>query len=83
MPAEDHPKRRHNPPLTHGVWQINSSRMAYRDPWASVRRDEVTRPDGNPGSYVVVHLKPGVCVIPIWDNGDVQLTRNFTTALAA
>ena len=28
-------------------WKILSTRVAYHDPWVTVRRDEVIRPDGS------------------------------------
>lgn len=64
-------------PRPHGPWQIRTSREVYRDPWVAVRRDEVTRPDGLPGSYCVVHLKPGVCVVAVDEQGRVHLTEEF------
>lgn len=64
-------------PQPHGPWTIRESRQVYRDPWVAVRRDEVTRPDGHPGSYCVVHLKHGVCVVAIDDRRRVHLTEEF------
>lgn len=64
-------------PRRHGPWQIVASREVYRDPWISLRRDEVTRPDGEPGSYSVVDLKPGVCVLAIDAADNAYLTEEF------
>ncbi len=61
----------------HGPWQIVDSREVYRDPWTSLRRDEVIRPDGKPGSYCVVNLKPGVSVLAIDDDDNAYLTEEF------
>lgn len=61
----------------HGPWKIVSSQLAYKDPWVSLRRDEVIRPDSLPGSYCVVHIKPGVCVVAIDDQNQVHLTEEF------
>ena len=61
----------------HGPWQIVASREVYRDPWTRLRRDEVIRPDGAPGSYSVVDLKPGVSVLAIDDADDAYLTEEF------
>jgi ADP-ribose pyrophosphatase len=66
---------------SHGPWQIKSSRTAYQDPWISVRRDEVIRPDGTDGSYATVCIKPGVCVVAIDDRGCVHLTQEFHYAV--
>src|ERR1051325_7127459 len=61
----------------HGPWQIVTTREIYRDPWIDVQRDEVIRPDGRPGTHCVVHMKPGVSVLPLDDEGTVYLTDEF------
>jgi 8-oxo-dGTP pyrophosphatase MutT (NUDIX family) len=38
-------------------WSRHSRRVAYENPWIIVHHDEVTRPDGQPGIYGVVHYK--------------------------
>lgn len=68
-------------PQAHGPWRIESSRVVYEDPWVSLRRDEVTRPDGSSGTYSVSSVKPGICVIPIDDQGNVHLTEEFHYAV--
>jgi ADP-ribose pyrophosphatase len=65
----------------YGPWQIKSSAVMYEDPWVSVRRDEVIRPDGLDGSYAIVAVKPGVCVVAIDDDGNVHLTEEFHYAV--
>jgi ADP-ribose pyrophosphatase len=65
----------------HGPWHIRASEVMYEDPWVSVRRDEVVRPDGLDGSYAIVAIKPGVCVVAIDDNGHVHLTEEFHYAV--
>jgi ADP-ribose pyrophosphatase len=67
----------------HGPWQIVASHERYRDPWVQVVRDEVIRPDGLPGSYCVVTLKPGVCVVAVDAHYRVHLTREFHYAVGA
>jgi ADP-ribose pyrophosphatase len=61
----------------HGPWQIVSRQEVYRDPWVELDRDEVIRPDGAPGTHVVVRLKPGVTVLPLDEEGIVYLTEEF------
>lgn len=63
--------------MSYGPWTITQQRKIYRDPWVGLRRDEVIRPDGNPGTYCVVDVKPGVCVLAIDDHGDAHLTEEF------
>ena len=43
-------------PVTAGPWTRHSRRVAYENPWITVWHDEVTRPDGAPGIYGVVHF---------------------------
>ena len=47
-------------------WRTLGSRRVYENPWISVREDQVTRPDGKPGIYGVVHFKNiAVGVLPV------------------
>lgn len=66
---------------SHGPWTILSSNQVYRDPWVLVQRDEVIRPDGKPGTYAVVHIKPGVCVLAMDAERNVYLTEEFHYAV--
>jgi ADP-ribose pyrophosphatase len=64
-----------------GPWKITARTWPYIDPWVKVQRDEVFRPDGQPGTYAVVHIKPGVCVLALDDTGHVHLTDEFHYAV--
>lgn len=78
-----HPSSRDEFPPHHpyGPWTIEERRVVYEDPWLKVRCDSVVRPDGNPGTYSTVRIKPGVCVIAI-DNDDIlYLTKEFHYAV--
>jgi 8-oxo-dGTP pyrophosphatase MutT (NUDIX family) len=44
-------------PTRIGPWRRRSRRLAYENPWIQVHHDEVTRPDGEPGIYGVVHFR--------------------------
>jgi 8-oxo-dGTP pyrophosphatase MutT (NUDIX family) len=49
-----------------GPWVRHSRRVAYENPWITIWHDEVTRPDGAPGIYGVIHyanLAVGVLVL--------------------
>jgi 8-oxo-dGTP pyrophosphatase MutT (NUDIX family) len=53
-------------PVVSGPWRRRARRVAYENPWLTVWHDEVTRPDGSPGIYGVVHfanLAAGVLVL--------------------
>src|SRR5262245_24538303 len=61
----------------HGPWQIVRSQAIYKDDWLEVRKDDVVRPDGAPGTHGVVFLKPGVSVLALDDRRRVYLTDEF------
>ncbi len=61
----------------HGPWQIVAQQIVYGDPWTRVRKDNVIRPDGKPGTYTVVDVKPGACVLAMDADGHVYLTEEF------
>jgi 8-oxo-dGTP pyrophosphatase MutT (NUDIX family) len=53
-------------PTPKGPWTRNARRVAYENPWLTLWHDDVTRPDGEPGIYGVVHfanLAAGVLVL--------------------
>ncbi len=68
-------------PGKHGPWTIVQSNEVYRDAWMTVRMDNVLRPDGEPGTYSTVRIKPGVCVIPVANDGTCYLTKEFHYAV--
>src|SRR4051794_8304865 len=65
----------------HGPWVIEATTEKHRDPFIVVREDRVIRPDGKPGTYSTVTMKPGVAVLPVDEEGNVYLTRQFRYAL--
>lgn len=68
-------------PINHGPWLVSKQNAIYQDPWIEVRMDNVVRPDGNPGTYSTVRIKPGVCVIPVDQDGICYLTKEFHYAV--
>jgi len=60
---------------------IRQRNLVYRDPWFVITQDDVLRPDGNPGTYVVVNLKAGISVLAIDHHGSVHLTDEFHYAI--
>jgi 8-oxo-dGTP pyrophosphatase MutT (NUDIX family) len=59
-------------------WRRRSRRVAYENPWVTVWHDEVTRPDGQPGIYGVVHYANlAVGVVPIDEADRVVLVGQF------
>lgn len=63
-------------------WKTLTSKPLYENPWISVREDQVTRPDGNPGIYGVVHYKNiATGVVPLHEDGTVTLVGQFRYTL--
>ena len=46
-----------------------SSRVVYRNPWMTVREDQVRRADGSAGIYGVVEKPDFALVLPRWSDG--------------
>ncbi|MEO8659520.1 MAG: NUDIX hydrolase [Bryobacteraceae bacterium] len=58
-------------------WKRLSTRIAYENPWIRVREDAVIRPDGNPGIYGVIELRPSVAIVAINDQNEVALVGQW------
>lgn len=58
-------------------WRTNSSRVMYENAWIRVRQDEVIRPDGGPGIYGVVEIRPSVGVVAINERDEVALVGQW------
>jgi ADP-ribose pyrophosphatase len=57
------------------------SRPLYENPWITVREDDLQHRSGEKAKFGVVAMKPGVTVLPMDDDGTVQLVREFKYAL--
>lgn len=68
-------------PIQHGPWTIHSSTEQYKDTRIKVQRDDVIKPDGEPGKFAFVKLPPGVSVLALDDEGRAHLTSEFRYAV--
>ena len=66
-----------------GPWMVHSSSEKFRNKFVTVTEDQVTEPDGGPGTYATVRLSPGVAVLAFSDTGEVHLTRQYRYAIDA
>lgn len=57
-------------PVSSGPWTRHTRRVAYDNPWMVVYHDEVTRPDGGPGIYGVVHFRNVAAGVVVLDPAD-------------
>ena len=63
-------------------WKTKSSRIAYQNSWIRVREDQVIRPDGGPGLYGVVEIRPSVGVVAMNERDEIVLVGQWRYALA-
>ncbi|HEY9631917.1 MAG TPA: NUDIX hydrolase [Coleofasciculaceae cyanobacterium] len=65
----------------HGPWTIQETSHKYQNSFINVREDQVLQPDGQPGIYGTVTMKPAVAILPIDSDRVVYLSRQFRYAL--
>jgi len=65
----------------HGPWTIQHTRQLYRDDFVEFYEDKVLKPDGEPSSYAVMRMKPGVSVLAVGADGTAYLTKQFRYAV--
>lgn len=59
-------------------WKKISSKIVYKTQWMKVQEDNVTRPDGKPGTYsYLVTNGPSVMIVPITSDNEIYLIRQF------
>ncbi len=63
----------------------NKSRVIYRNPWITVREDDIVHPSGKRGIYGVVEIPPGVFVVAVNVNNKILLVRqtHYPTGLTS
>ena len=67
-----------------GPWTRHQRHIGYRNPWLTVWHDEVTRPDGEPGIYGVVHFRnTAVGIVAIDEHDRVALVGQHRYAFDA
>lgn len=69
-------------PVRVGPWTRHTRREAYRNPWLTLYHDEVSRPDGSPGIYGVVHFEnTAVGIVAVDDQDRVALVSQHRYTL--
>lgn len=64
-------------PLEQNPWKTLSSEVKYKNPWISVREDQVIRPDGAPGIYGVVDCRVATGVLALTEDDDLYLVGQY------
>lgn len=65
----------------HGPWTIEDSTEKHRDEFMEVVEDRVVKPDGEPGTFTVARMLPGVSILALDEEGFAYLTREFRYAV--
>ncbi|MEI7749396.1 MAG: NUDIX hydrolase [Candidatus Moraniibacteriota bacterium] len=58
-------------------WTTTGSEQAYKNPWFSVRKDTVIRPDGKPGEYFVVERARAAVIVAEDAQGNLVLAQQM------
>ncbi len=66
---------------TDNPWTTTGTRTVYRNPWITVREDQVIRPDGTPGIYGVVDTRIATGVVALTPDDDVYLVGQYRYAI--
>lgn len=64
-----------------GDWTIKNTELVFENHFFKVFEDDVIQPDGKDGKYATIDFPPGVAVLPVDDEGNVYITRQFRYAL--
>ena len=54
-------------------WRRLATRLVYENPWIRLREDQVLRPDGQPGIYGVVEIRPSVGIVALNEQDEIVL----------
>jgi 8-oxo-dGTP pyrophosphatase MutT (NUDIX family) len=67
--------------VSENPWQTLGSRTVYANAWLRLREDTVIRPDGQPGIYGVVEMKPTVGVVAVNEVNEIALVTQWRYTL--
>jgi hypothetical protein len=60
-----------------GPYSLIKSSLIYKNPWISLREDEVIFPKGKKGIFGVVTMKPGSSIVAIDDEMQIYLIKEY------
>ena len=64
-----------------GPWQVENTTQKYKSAWLELSEDAVIQPNGSPGLFATVKIRPGVSVIALDDDENVYLTSEYRYAI--
>lgn len=62
-------------------FKLLTSKVVYQNRWIKVREDGVVRPGGKEGIFGIVEMMPGSSVLPIDEDGNVMLIKEYRYAV--
>lgn len=62
---------------TENPWKTLSTKIIYKNPWITLREDQVINPTGNPGIYGVVEPRIATGIIPLDEEGHTYIVGQF------
>jgi 8-oxo-dGDP phosphatase len=71
-----------HPPDPRNPWKRLESRVMYENAWLRVREDDVLRPDGQPGIYGVIEIRPSVGVMAFNEQGQMAVVGQWRYSLS-
>src|SRR5580658_7831539 len=72
---------KHKQRVYQNPWKTIESRTAYENAWLRVREDQVIRPDGKPGIYGVIEIRPSVGVVALNERDEIVLVGQWRYTL--
>jgi ADP-ribose pyrophosphatase len=64
-----------------GKWTIRSTKKVFENPFFAVLEDDVIKSTGDNGKYATIRFNPGAAILPIDNEENVYLTRQFRYAI--
>lgn len=64
-----------------GDWTIKSTRQIFENEFLKVAEDQVIQPDGEHGTFATVEFTEGSAILPIDEEENIYLTKQFRYAL--
>jgi 8-oxo-dGTP pyrophosphatase MutT (NUDIX family) len=58
-------------------WRTLSTKTVYKNPWITVREDQVVAPTGKEGIYGVVSSRVATGVVPLTENNEIYLVGQY------
>lgn len=64
-----------------GPFTLINSNIKYQNPWITVREDKFIKASGKPGVFGVVTMQPGVSILPVDNEKNAYLIREYHYAV--